>query len=124
MEIVPVVQSLGLPVALSVYLLWQQSRLAAEARAEHEKVTQRLERVQQAALDRERVFAEAFARVAKTMSNVVARNNEAIEALRNHLESDAARADTETLKALRPVQLGDSPFPFPAASHHSEHPHG
>jgi formate-dependent phosphoribosylglycinamide formyltransferase (GAR transformylase) len=117
-DLVPAIQSLGLPVALSVYLLWQQSKLAAAARAEHEALVAKVEALQAAAVTRERIFAEAFAKSARTLGAVVARNNEVIEGLRRHLDETAS---TRILKALEPHPEagGEGPFPFP-----SEAPHG
>lgn len=129
MDFIPLIQSLGAPIALSAYLLWQQSRFLDAARKEHAEAmaryqekadadAKRIAKAQEDAIAREREYAEAFHRAARNFGAVVERNNTIISALCRHMESEAAHADTRTLHAVKTPPPKDTPFPFPRAENH------
>lgn len=110
MDILPLARDLGFPIALVVYLLWQERRFLDQAKKEYDSVVKRINELQCDRLTEERRQADQYRALAARILMVVDKNNTALERIKLYLDLKEQEEETRIIKAFEPADVTTPPI--------------
>ncbi len=102
MDVLPIMERFGFPVALVIYFLWSAHKVAAN-----------INEIQEQRIKREQEFATTYGSLVKKITQVMEKTNTVVERVGAELNLKASKEETKVIEAFEPSMI-DTPVDMQA----------